>query len=330
MNILISCVGTRGGYVADFFRPHLEATDRIIGTANTPWTPGFQSCDAAFVLPGVDDDDYVPAVLQLCERERIDAVVCVEDYDVCRLARARAEFLDRGIIPLFPSAEITELASDKYRMFKFLTDHGIATPRTAVSLAEASGFRYPMYVKPRRGHGSRHLFLARNERELAVFFDYAPDMIIQEAAPGQEINIQLCTDLDGRPIGICVLRKQHMRHGETSQAETFRDPAVIDFGLHLGEVLRATGPMDVDVMQQGDSLVVLEANTRFGGGYPVSHLAGADFPKLLLELVKYGKAVEPNFAFAAGVVMMKGLKIMGGDAARFFWDELRIHDAKDR
>lgn len=324
MNILISCVGTRGGYVADFFRPHLGPTDRLIGTANSAWTPGFQACDAAFVLPNVDDPGYLPAVFELCERERINAVVCVEDYDVSRLAEVRTQFLDLGIVPLFPSAEITELARDKYRMCTFLTENGIATPRTAISLNEASDFAYPLYVKPRRGHGSDHVFLARTERELAVFFEYAPDMVVQEAAPGEEINLQLCTDFDGRPVGLCVLRKKVMRHGETAQAETFRDAAVINFGLRLGELLGATGPMDIDVMKDGDSLMVLEANTRFGGGYPVSHLAGADFPKLLLELVKYGKVLEPDFGFAAGVVMMKGVRIMGGPSERFFQDELGI------
>lgn len=324
MNILVSCVGTRGGYVAEFFRPHMGPTDRIIGTANSAWTPGFQACDAGFVLPNVDDLDYLPAVFELCEREQIDAVVCVEDYDVSKLAEARTQFVDRGIVPLFPSRDVTELARDKYRMCAFLTDNGIATPRTAISLEEASDFVYPLYVKPRRGHGSDRIFLARTERELEVFFAYAPDMIIQEAAPGEEINIQLCSDFEGRPVGMCVLRKKAMRHGETAQAETFRDPAVMDFGLRLGELLGATGPMDVDLMQDGDRLMVLEANTRFGGGYPVSHLAGADFPKLLLELVRFGKVLEPDFGFAAGVVMLKGLKIMGGPSERFFRDELGI------
>ena len=53
MNILFSCIGKRG-YIADFFRPHLQATDMIIGTSNTKWTPGFEHCDKNYILPDIN------------------------------------------------------------------------------------------------------------------------------------------------------------------------------------------------------------------------------------------------------------------------------------
>lgn len=323
MNLLLSCIGKRGGYLARMFRPHLGNGDRILGTANTRWTPGFRACDAAFVMPDVTDDDYVPAVLELCERERVDALLCVEDFDLERLAPVREELERRGVVPLFPPADVVELALDKYRMFEFLTAKGVPTPRTALRPEDAADFGYPVYVKPRRGSGSQQLFRARNDAELEVFFAYAPDMIVQEEAPGQEINIQLCADFDGSPVGVCLLRKRTMRHGETDQAETFMDDATLSFGLHLGGLLGGIGPMDIDVMQQGDELVVLEANTRFGGGYPAAHLAGADFPGLLLELLRDGAVSEPQRSFTPGVVMMKDVRILGGEAEAFFRDELR-------
>lgn len=322
MNLLFSCIGKRG-YIADFFRPQLDPEDRIIGTGNTPWTPGFRACDAAFVLPDIGDDAYLPAVLELCEREQVDAVLSFLDPDVHVLAQAHAELRARGVLPLVPSAEIAEVAFDKYRTYEFLEHRGISTPQTALDLAGAADFHFPVYVKPRRGSGGHMTFLARDAAELSVFFGYRPDMIIQERVVGEEINIELCTDLEGRPVGISTWRKYQSRLGETEQAETFRDPLVLDFGLHLGRVLGATGPMDVDVLRQGDTLVVLEANTRFGGGYPVSHLAGADFPRLLIELVKHGH-VAPHLSFAAGIVMMKGLEVIGGPSHLFFRNELGV------
>ena len=38
------------------------------------------------------------------------------------------------------------------------------------------------------------------------------------------------------------------------------------------------GPIDIDFIEYEDNLYLIEVNTRFGGGYPVSHLAGANFP----------------------------------------------------
>jgi carbamoyl-phosphate synthase large subunit len=322
MNLLFSCIGQRG-YIADFFRPHLTNQDRILGSGNSRWTPGFTRCDAAFLLPDITDKDYIPSVLKLCEKEGIDAILSFNDQDVVRLANAEDEFKDRGVILLIPSAEVAEIAFDKYRTFEFLNANGIPTPRTALTPEDTTGFHFPLYIKPRRGSGSLDTFVARNDREMRAFYEYRPDMIIQEAVVGEPFNIELCSDFDGFPVGISTWKKYRSRLGETEQAETFRDPTVIDFALSLGESLRAKGPMDIDVFRQGSSNIVLEINTRFGGGYPVSHLAGADFPKLLVDLVRFGKS-ETNYTFSSGIVMMKRLEIIGGKESDFFATNLRL------
>jgi carbamoyl-phosphate synthase large subunit len=322
MNLLFSCIGKRG-YIADFFRPHLGPGDRIVGSGNSRWTPGFARCDAAFLLPDIASGEYVPSVLELCATQRIDAVLSFNDNDVYALAHARDEFSARGITLLLPSAAVAEITYDKYRMFEFARANGFSTPRTALSPADAAGFAYPLYVKPRFGSGSADTFVARNEREMATFFDYREDMIIQETVTGEPFNIDVCTDLAGRPVGVCTWKKYRSRLGETEQAETFRDPAAIEWGLRLARALAATGPMDVDAFRQDGRFVVLEANARFGGGYPVSHLAGADFPRLLTAMVRDGR-VEPDFGFSTGIVMMKRLEVIGGDAERFFRDGLRL------
>lgn len=322
MNLLLSCIGQRG-YIADFFRPHLSKRDRILGSGNSRWTPGFTRCDAAFLLPDIPHEDYLPSVLKLCERERVDAVLSFNDNDVVRLVRAQEEFQKRGITLLMPPLEIAEIAFDKYRTFEFLTANDIPTPKTALTPEDAAGFAFPLYVKPRRGSGSADTFIARNDREMRTFFEYRPDMIIQEAVVGEAFNIELCTDFSGTPVGLSTWKKHRSRLGETEQAETFRDSAIIDFALSLGKRLGATGPTDIDVFRQGSSNIVLEVNTRFGGGYPVSHLAGADFPKLLVDLVRFRKT-EPNYDFSPGVVMMKRLEVIGGDGTDFFATDLRL------
>jgi carbamoyl-phosphate synthase large subunit len=59
-------------------------------------------------------------------------------------------------------------------------------------------------------------------------------------------------------------------------------------------------------------------NPRFGGGYPMSHLAGADFPKLIVRMLR-GEQVKPEIGnFSAGVIMMKEYKIFGGRPADYF------------
>jgi carbamoyl-phosphate synthase large subunit len=322
MNLLFSCIGKRG-YIADFFREVLGPDDCIFGTGNTPWTPGFTACDASFLLPDIDAPGYAEAVLTLCREQSIDGLLSFHDLDVLTLAQHRAAFAALGVRLLIPSAEAAACAFDKYRMFTFLRNAGIPTPRTVLSVPEAEPLGFPVVVKPRRGSGSRNTFIAQSQAQLEVFFECAPDMIIQEFVAGMEFDIELCGDLNGELVGFSSWIKHQSRHGETERAETFRDPAVFGLGTRLARLLRVAGPMDIDLIRRDDVMYVLDCNPRFGGGYPVSHLAGAAFPALLVECIRTG-AVRSRFDFRPGVVMMKRLEIFGGEVADVERSILRV------
>jgi carbamoyl-phosphate synthase large subunit len=315
VNLLFSCIGRRG-YVAGWFREHLSPGDRIVGTTNTPWTPGLHACDKGVLMPDLGSPDYLPTLLELCRKEEIRAVFSFFDLDVDVIARARDRFLDAGVLPVVPDARASRIGLDKLETVAFLREHGFRAPRTfteldAVRAALREGsLDYPLFVKPRHGFASQNLFLARNEEELSIFFAYAPDMIVQERLRGSEHSLDVLNDLEGRVVSVVVKRKVLMRAGETDQAETVQHPAALALGERLGRALAHVGPLDVDLFIDGDALTVLELNPRFGGAYPVSHLAGADFPRKILAMLR-GERVERDVGrYEIGIRMMKDYAIL--------------------
>jgi carbamoyl-phosphate synthase large subunit len=63
-----------------------------------------------------------------------------------------------------------------------------------------------------------------------------------------------------------------------------------------------------------NGLMLLEINPRFGGGYPCSHLCGADFPAKLIALCK-GQKLTPDFGnYPEGVYMFKQDEILSPSA----------------
>ena len=73
-------------------------------------------------------------------------------------------------------------------------------------------------------------------------------------------------------------------------AKVIDDPRLATLGEKLANLLKHRGNIDVDVLENSEGgLFVLELNARFGGGYPFSHLAGADFPADLVAMAE-GKA----------------------------------------
>ncbi len=325
MRLLLSCVGRRG-YIADYLRPHLGRDAHIVGTSNSSWTPGFTACDRGVLLPDIRSAEYVPALIELCRDESIDALLSFFDPDVDRLSRHRDEIEAAGVVPVLPSAEVSRIGFDKHRTAEFLAAEGLHVAPTWIDLAaahaaiEAGDLKFPVVVKPRLGFGSRHLFVARNPDELNVFFAYAPDMLVQRQFAGQECHIDVLNDLEGRVVAVVPKRKMVMRAGETDQAVTVEDPALLALGERLGRALGRLGhrgPLDVDVFVEDGKPFVLELNPRFGGGYPLSHLAGTDFPGLIVAMLR-GERVEPRIGrYERDVMMMKSSIILGGRCTDF-------------
>lgn len=323
MNILFSCIGRRG-YIAEYFRVHLKPEDKIIGTSNSELTSGFRACDLGAILPDIVSPDYIPTLIQLCREQKVDALLSFSDPDIDLLSQHLDKFRSAGVLPVIPSSQVNEICFDKYQTYLFLIENGFNTPKTyisfeqAVSALDAGKVAFPLIVKPRRGSASHNLFKARNVKELDVFFHYAPDMLIQEMIAGQEYGFDICNDFQGQVLSVVPRKKIAMRSGETDRAETCDNSSLIELGLRLGEKLGHAGPLDVDLFVRGNESFILELNPRFGGGYPLSHLAGANFPQLLIKMIK-GESVQPQIGqFESGIIMIKEYSIYGGKVTELF------------
>ncbi|MCX6963472.1 MAG: ATP-grasp domain-containing protein, partial [Verrucomicrobia bacterium] len=201
MNILLSCIGKRG-YLADFFRNELDSRSKIIGTSNTHWTPGFSACDYAAVLPPISSDDYIPALLDVCQKYDVRALLSFFDPDVHKLSLYRNWFFEAGVLPVIPSHTAADLSFDKLKTWNYMNDIGVPSPHTSASLQDSKEllekgiFHFPLIIKPRFGFGSHNTFIARNIKEMEVFFDYAPHMIIQNYIEGEALNVDGLGDMN--------------------------------------------------------------------------------------------------------------------------------------
>ncbi len=323
MNLLFSCIGKRG-YIADYFRPHLHSGDKIFGTSHTPWTPGFQACDQGLLMPPIASDEYVPAILEVCRKYEITGLLSFFDPDVVALSAHVEELKTAGVIPLIPAEKAAMISFDKWQTFQTLRVAGFSVPDTTIDLEEArsglrSGrFRFPLMVKPRTGFGSANVFVAGNDPQMEAFFSYAPDMLIQEFVDGDMYDVEALSGTDQQVLHVVAWRKYLSRHGETEQAVTVEDPELVETGSRLAETVGLVGPMDVDLFRTKDGEVrVLELNLRFGGGYPVSHLASADFPGMIVEIFRGGHPAPRIGQYRRDVCLLKSFQVMGGPVDSF-------------
>ena len=317
MKILYSCVGRRS-YIIDYFKEDAQDELITIGTSHTEFTPAFHSCDINYLVPPIKDKGYVQSLLDLCSKIKPNAILSFFDQDIDRLSNHLNDFRELQVVPIISSKRVSDVSFDKYETVKFLKNNDFRSPITFIDLKKAESaiesgeLDYPLFVKPRFGFASKNIFIANNLEQLRLFYHYDNDMLIQEFLSGEEYSFDILNNLEGDVISVIVKKKLAMRAGETDQAITVKSDAMLDFGTKLGQALGHVGPLDVDFFWDGRNITVLELNPRFGGGYPSSHIAGANFPGKIMRLIKGEKLVPDIGDYQEGVIMMKQYSILKG------------------
>lgn len=235
------------------------------------------------------------------------------------LAPHAAEFKKEGVLLLVSPPETVAMGSDKYQTHQFAIAHGLSTPQTFIDLTVAldqltvGALKWPVMVKPRKGSASINITTCYDRLQLEAAFEATPEPMIQEILDGTEYGYDLFGDLDFQPVSVYCKEKIAMRAGETDKAVSTADPVLIEFGHKLLENMKLLGPADVDVVMTQDGPSLLEINPRFGGGYPCSHMAGADFCNKVITLAQ-GDPVEPDIGTCPdGVCMLKQDQIIRPD-----------------
>lgn len=319
MRVLLSNVGRRG-YLVKYFKQALGDAGEVWGSDSSPYTPAFRYCDKIMLAQKVETVDYVDKLLARCVKNKIDMVVPLIDPTLEVLAPHRDKFRSKGVMTVVSPAKTIEITFDKYQTYLHAKKAGITVPETVTTIEEAlkliaSGkLSWPVMVKPRKGSASMFITCCRNESELKLAFQNCPGPLIQEFVPGDEYGYDIFSDGDFRPVSVFCKQKIAMRAGETDKAVSVNDKKLIDLGIKIAQAFPMFGPADADVKMGKNGPLLLEVNPRFGGGYPCSHLCGADFPAKLIAICK-GQKLSPDIGnYPAGVYMFKQDEIISPTA----------------
>ena len=108
--------------------------------------------------------------------------------------------------------------------------------------------------------------------------DLEQSVLIQEHINGTEYGLDILNDFSGRTVQVYAKEKLAMRAGETDKSVLRNEPELEEIGSLVGESLGHIGNVDCDIFEKDGKYYLLEINPRFGGGYPFSHMSGANYP----------------------------------------------------
>lgn len=279
----------------------------LAADANPAMSAACHAADACFLVPRCSDPDFVPALIEICARERVALLIPTIDTELAVLSLNRAQFEAVGTRVVVSAPEIVALAGDKWESAKRLKEADIPTPQTMTLrdyLQDSTKLRQPVIAKPNGGSASIGVVRPRHLQELSGL---NPDAyIVQELWIGREFTVNVFFDQAGRLRAAVPHERLEVRAGEVSKGITRQMPALAAVAEKLTRVLTgATGALCFQaVVAASSELAVFEINARFGGGYPLAHRAGARFSQWLLEEAA-GLPSSAGAEWKAGVTMLR-------------------------
>lgn len=308
-NILFTSVGRRVALVRLFRQAlaQLKLKGKIIGADFQTSAPALLLTDKRYQVCPVSAAEYIPQLVDICQRDRIKLLVPLIDPELNLLARNRERFAELGTTVLISHPDTISICQDKNRTYDFFSR--ISMPAARVYQPEqltAGKLKYPVLVKPADGSGSQGVFKANDQRELRFFMRYVPRALVQEFLEGPEYTIDVLADFNGRVRCVVPRLRMQVRAGEVSKGMTVKDQQLIKMAKGVVEKLPGVaGPVTLQAFLTGKGLRFVEINPRFGGGFPLSAQAGADFPGWIIELA-LGKEPEIPFdEWEEGLVMLR-------------------------
>lgn len=315
MNILFSCAGRRN-YLLQYFKNALAGKGKVFATDLTALAPTMAEADESFLVPSVDDESYLDALLQICKNNNVGILVSLNDHELPVLAAAKDRFSAIGTTVIVSDLSVIELCFDKGLTEQFAKKIGVKTSLTFTSLESATQaikecrLKFPLFVKPRWGSGSAGIERVESLHELNLAWEFnnikldrwglrtgnqqESGLLIQQALPGQEYGVDIINDLKGNYQATFIKQKLGMRAGETDKAKTVNLPILEEIGKKISKALGHIGNLDCDFFVDGDDVYLLEMNPRFGGGYPFSAEAGVDVPAALIAWTA-GEEPDPSW-----------------------------------
>jgi carbamoyl-phosphate synthase large subunit len=295
------------------FRQSLRALGlegELIAADLSPVSAAYHLADRAVAAPRFADGQFINKMLEICERHEVKLLVPTVDPELQLYADHAAAFEQIGTRVAISAPEVIELSLDKCRSHQWLAEQGLDVPRQAMArsvVQTPDDWPFPVIAKPRRGHSSRGTCLVRDARTLELMAA-EDEYLVQAVAPGQEYTIDVYVDQHHQLRCMVPRSRWETRGGEITKGMTEDNPTLQAAAHRICQAL--PGPFGVLNIQmfyeaETDTARVIEINPRFGGGYPLSHQAGAPYTQWLIEETLGLAFSARSDGWADGTVMIR-------------------------
>jgi carbamoyl-phosphate synthase large subunit len=307
-NILVLSAGRRVELVQAFqnaLKSHFSSAKVFTTDLYPELSAACQISSLGFKAPKVTSPEYIDFLLELCISNNIGLVIPTIDTELQILADNREQFESLGVNIIISNSDLIEVCRDKRKTADTYTSLNISQPE----IYGKDKITFPCFCKPYDGScsiGALPLFspdmltdeLLRDEKNMFM------ELVGKEYS---EYTIDVYYDRNGKLCCLLPRERLEVRGGEVSKGAT-RKNYVYDYLRYRLEGLKgARGCITAQVFANSDDegIKALEINPRFGGGFPLSHAAGADYTDWLIREYLLGHNIDFFDGWEDNLVMLR-------------------------
>jgi carbamoyl-phosphate synthase large subunit len=286
-NILITSAGTRVSLVR-IFKTELQLLfpeSKVISVdANPEFAPACRVSDGYFKVPLVSDEEYIPTLLKIAKANDVGLIIPTIDNCLLTLSENIEKFKEQSIAILVSETSMVKQFNDKKLTNDFFESKDIAVAK----LFSKTNYELPLYIKSINGSSSIDNYIIRQHDELnqyhfrnekLLFFEYLDHDL------HTEYTIDMYFDKNSKLKSLVPRQRLEVRQGEVKKAIT-KDAFFIPIIWNIFKDVKGFKgciTLQIFVNHATNKIFGIEVNPRFGGGFPLTYLAGANFPKWILQ-----------------------------------------------
>lgn len=308
-NILITSAGKRVSLTKKFMKElkTLYAEGKVFtADMNPAMAPAGVISDQCFRVPMCTSEDYVETLLTLCLGNNIGLVIPTIDTELAILSANKEIFAKQGIHVLVSDYSFIMTCRDKRNTAEFFNQHDIRIPETRDKYHP----KFPMFAKPYDGSLSTNLHVIRRQEDLTEEILTDPKLIFMEYVDRleyKEFTVDMYYGKDYKVKSIVPRERLEIRAGEINKGITRKNYLVDYLKQRMGCVPGVVGCICIQLFyrESDHDVIGIEINPRFGGGYPLSYCAGANYPAMAIREYIKGDVIEYEEDWHDNTIMLR-------------------------
>jgi len=299
MNILITSAGRRVSLVKAF-REELKKVfpeGKVITSDAEPLlAAACHVSDAYFEVPRLRDKSYMEILVRKCRELSVNLIIPTIDTELLLLAQHKCLLEENNIQVVISSTDFVNQCRDKRVIHEFFESHGIDVAHEY----SKDDFKLPIFIKPLDGSRSVDTFIIKRKEQLREFhFTNKKLMFLQYL--DQDLHDEYTCDLyygrDHKLKCIVPRKRIEVRDGEVNKGLTVENEVMWLIRDRLSYIDGAVGCLTTQFFKEkeGSNIYGIEVNPRFDGGFPLTYLSGANYPKWIIQEYLLNEPVEADF-----------------------------------